>query len=92
MDEDTLTAKGSAGAEREDPRSQENGVPEAVHQHEGEGEVVESEGEGEGEGWWEGEETKTLEEEAHERGITDLFDPALLGAVTVLLFKLQHST
>lgn len=31
------------------------------------------------EGWWVGEMAKTLEEEAQERNITDLFDPDLLG-------------
>ena len=31
------------------------------------------------EGWWEGEEAKTLEEEALDKNITDLFNPELLG-------------
>ncbi|CAI8023901.1 Werner syndrome ATP-dependent helicase [Geodia barretti] len=33
----------------------------------------------EGEEWWDGEAAKTLEEEAKDKGITNLFDPALLG-------------
>lgn len=42
----------------------------------------EEEGEEEEE-WWVGEEAKTLEEEARERNITDLFDPLLLGEDTL---------
>ena len=30
-------------------------------------------------GWWDGEDAKTLEEEAREKNITNLFDPELLG-------------
>ena len=61
------------------------------------GGIEEEEGEeGEGEGWWEGEVAKTLEEEAKDKGITDLFDPALLGqsAFTqgVYLQNLRHNT
>ena len=45
---------------------------------EGEEEMEDEEVEEE-DGWWDGEEAKTLEEEARDRNITDLFDPALLG-------------
>ena len=50
----------------------------------------EEEGERESEGWWEGEEAKTLEEEARDKGITNLFDPALLGMC--VYFKHPYST
>ena len=41
--------------------------------------VGSEEEEEEEEGWWEGEVAKTLEEEAKDKGITNLFDPDLLG-------------
>ena len=53
-------------------------------------EEEEEEGERESEGWWEGEEAKTLEEEARDKGITNLFDPALLGMC--VYFKHPYST
>ena len=46
-------------------------------------EEEEKEEEEEGEEWWEGVETTTIEDEARERNITDLFDPSLLGMYTI---------
>ena len=51
----------------------------AADKEDGNGECEEEMEEEEEEGWWEGEEAKTLEEEARDRNITNLFDPELLG-------------
>ena len=85
-----LDDSASIGVETKTERElEENG---GIEEEEGE----EEEEEGEGEGWWEGEVAKTLEEEAKDKGITDLFDPALLGqsALTqgVYLQNLRHNT
>ena len=37
--------------------------------------------------WWDGEEAKTLEEEACDRNVTDLFDPTLLGEAFCTVFN-----
>lgn len=58
---------------------------ESVHENGEElvGGAEEEENEDEGEeGWWEGEEAKTLEEEARDKNITDLFNPDLLGELS----------